>query len=85
MKGYRPGLIAAVVKLAFKYLSLLAPDLGITQQDIYDMIGQFSDQLSNGEFGLFKGKNATKDGSYYTINNGRYDHHKFNHYEKGRI
>jgi hypothetical protein len=39
-------------------------------------------QLSNGEFGVFKGKNATKLDSYYTVNNGRYEKHNFLMIEK---
>ena len=34
-------------------------------------------QVSNCEFGVFKGKNATKENSYYTVNNGRYEKYNF--------
>ena len=58
------------------------PDLGeicdLTEDDFFGMLGELSEQFSNGEFGLYKGKNATAADSNYVINNGRYDRHKFN-------
>ena len=34
-------------------------------------------QISGGTFGIFKGKNDTKAGSYYQINTGKYEKHNF--------
>ena len=64
-------------QIVFPLLGYPAP----TFEDIYDMLGQLSPQFADGEFGFFKGKNATKLKNYYTINNGRYQHSKFNKVE----
>ena len=84
LKGYRPGIVGAIVKLVVGYGQIVFPLLGYpapTFEDIYDMLGQLSPQFADGEFGFFKGKNATKLKNYYTINNGRYQHSKFNKVE----
>ena len=55
----------------------------ITEDQICtELLADLSEQVSNCEFGIFKGQNATKEGSYYTINNGRNVKGKFNAYEK---
>ena len=46
-----------------------------------ELLADLSEQVSNCEFGIFKGQNATKENSYYTINNGRNVKGKFNSYE----
>ena len=84
LKGYRPGIVGAIVKLVVGYGQIVFPAFGLpkpTFEDIYDMLGQLSPQFADGEFGFFKGKNATKLKNYYTINNGRYQHYKFNKVE----
>ena len=55
------------------------PDIPIiTEEQVCTML---PGQVSNCEFGIFKGQNGTKEGSYYTINNGRNVKGDFNHYE----
>ena len=62
-------------------LEQLKPDLKAT------LCPSLPEPLTDCKFGLFKGGNGTKGtttGSYYTINSGRHDMHKFLNIEKFR-
>lgn len=68
-KGERSKLLHAIGKV----VDLLTGSALEAEKQICDLL---PGQVSNCEFGIFKGKNATKEGSFYTVNNGRYE--KFN-------
>ena len=77
--------MAAAVRLLWQYIQLFCSSIlsgevicDASEEDFFELFGQLSEQFSHGEFGLYKGKNATKANSNYVINNGRYDRHKFN-------
>jgi len=76
--GYPSKLLHAIGHL----VELLSLQFGIepalTEQQVCEML---PGQVSDCEFGIFKGQNATKEKSYYTINNGRNVKGKFNSYE----
>ena len=78
-QGFPSGFIQSLIKLVVTLADQFEIDLPISIEDILAMLPP---QISNGEFGIFKGKNATKLDSYYTINNGRYDKSKFLKYEE---
>ena len=77
--------MAASVHLLWKYIQFFCQSVILsgeicdaTEDDIFGKIGELSEQFSNGEVGVFKGMNATMANSNFVINNGRYEHHKFN-------
>ena len=74
-----------VVETTIAVIQQFLPDTElpkITEDQICtELLPQLSEQVSNCEFGIFKGQNATKENSYYTINNGRNVKGKFNAYE----
>ena len=88
-QGFRSTILHAlgnVVETTIAVIQQFLPDTElpkITEDQICtELLPQLSEQVSNCEFGIFKGQNATKEGSYYTINNGRNVKGKFNAYEK---
>jgi hypothetical protein len=70
-----------VVETATTVLQAYGLPLITEDQICTQILPQLSEQVSNCEFGIFKGQNATKENSYYTINNGRNVKGKFNSYE----
>ena len=77
-QGYSSKLLHALGNLVETLASQFGIEPALTEEQVCEML---PGQVSNCEFGIFKGQNATKEKSYYTINNGKNVKGKFNSYE----
>ena len=81
-EGAKPDNINAALEWLQGLLALFDLDVNVTEtyyelKAIITNLVNTTPQISDGRFGIFKGKNATKADSYYAINTGLHEHHNF--------